>query len=161
MHEAQPYPGRLPGHARNERRAEILDEAFTAAQGEGAAELPEVRLLGWPQYRFCVMHQLTDPLTQLQRPGCRHQAPSGPDQQRIAGGFAQACQRPTHRRRAQSQALGGARNAAFGKQHIKGDQQIEIGSGHLSPLGMVTWRLTHLSTATAAPSAMLGPDVPL
>ena len=61
-------PGRLSGDARNERRAEIFDKAFTGAQGEGANQLREVRLLGRPQHRFCVLHQLADPLSQVPAP---------------------------------------------------------------------------------------------
>ncbi|MNY15070.1 hypothetical protein D3C86_1482680 [compost metagenome] len=133
LHKAQAYARRLLCDARNQRRTEVFGKAFAAAQGEGSHQLLEVDLRGGAQHRFGVLHQLRDALAQFQRSGRRHQAAPGPDQQRIAHGFAQARQCPAHCRGAQPQALGGARHAAFGEQHIEGDQQIEIGCGHLSP----------------------------
>ena len=77
-----------------------------------------------------VLHELADPLAQLERARRRHQAAPGPDQQRIAGRLAQSRQRPAHRRRAQPQPLRRARHAALGEQHVEGDQQVEIGCRH-------------------------------
>jgi hypothetical protein len=80
----------LFGDARNQPGAEIFDKAFTGAQGERANQLREVRLLGRTQHRFDLLHQLADLLSQGQCPRRGHQTASGPDQQRIASGFAQS-----------------------------------------------------------------------
>ncbi|MNV90154.1 hypothetical protein D3C71_1845080 [compost metagenome] len=82
------------------------------------------------QHRFHVTHQHADPVAQFQRPGCGDQAAPGAHQQRVARGFPQARQRAAHGRGAEAQAPGGARHAAFRKQRIQGDQQIEVGRGH-------------------------------
>ena len=134
LHKAQAYARRFLCNARNQCRPEVLGKAFAAAQGEGSHQLFQVDLRGRAEHRFGVLHQLRDALAQCECSGRGHEAAPGPDQQRVAGGFAQARQRPAHRRGAQPQALGGARHAAFREQHIEGDQQVEIGSGHISPL---------------------------
>ncbi|MNI48327.1 hypothetical protein D3C73_1028850 [compost metagenome] len=132
-HEAQAYAGRLFGDAGDQCGAEVFDKSFAGTKGEGARHLQEVGLLGRTQHRLGLLHKLGDPLTQFQRTRRWHQAAAGPDQQRIAGGFAQSRQRPAHRRWTQAQAFGGAGDTAFCQQHIEGDQQVEIGSGHAWP----------------------------
>ena len=130
LHEAQPHAGRLPADAGDQVRAEILDEAFAGPQREGADELFEIELLDRAQHRLRVLHELADPLAELERAGRGNQAAPGPDQQRIARRLAQPRQGPAHRRRAEPQPPGRARDAAFGEQHVEGDQQVEIGSRH-------------------------------
>jgi hypothetical protein len=43
LHEAQAHAGRLGADAREQRRPEVLDEAFAGAQREGARQLPRDR----------------------------------------------------------------------------------------------------------------------
>ena len=145
LHEAQPHAGRFRADARDEIRPEILDEAFAGPQRERPDELPEVELLGGAQHRLAVLHELADPLAQLERPRRGNETAPGPDQQRIARRLAQPRQRPAHRRRAEPQPLGGARDAAFREQHIERDEQVEIGCRHaptIAPLAVI-WRQTH------------------
>ena len=125
-HEAQPHAGRFFRDARDQRRSEILDEAFAGAQRENADE----RRLSRPEDRFALPHELPHPLAQFQRAWCRHQAAPRPHQKRIARGFPQARERAAHRGWAQPQLLRGARDATFREQDIEHDQQIEIGRGH-------------------------------
>ncbi|MNF90512.1 hypothetical protein D3C84_730780 [compost metagenome] len=113
MHETQAHAWCLCGDEGDQRSAEVFDEAFAGAQSEGAFQVHEVGLLGRAQHRFYLLHQLTDPLAQFQCSRRRHEAAPGPDQQRIARGFAQTCQRPAHRRRTEAQTLGGPRHAAL------------------------------------------------
>jgi hypothetical protein len=135
-------PGALGADACDEVRSEALDEAFAGAQREGSHQPLEVERLGRAQHRCSVLHELTDPPAQRERPGRRDETASGPDQQRIARRRTQSRQRPAHRRRAEPQPLRRARHAAFRKQHIEGDQQIEIGCRHGSSIA-VMWRQTH------------------
>jgi hypothetical protein len=97
---------------------------------EGAGELRQVGRLGGTQHRLAVLHQLADALAQFQRARRRHHPAPGPDQQRVAGDFAQARQRAAGGRRTELQPPPGARDVAFGQQHVEGDQQVEIGAGH-------------------------------
>ncbi len=128
--EGQADPRRLAADAGNERGTESLDEALAVAQREAAAELREIECLGRPQDRPGVADHLADPFAQFERAGRRNETAPGPDQQRVARRLAQARKRAAHRRRAQPQAPGGTGHAAFGKQHIKRDEQVEVGSGH-------------------------------
>ena len=84
-----------------------------------------------------VLHELTDPLAEFERSGCGNETASGPDQQRIARRLTQSRQRPAHRRRAEPQPSGCARNAAFREQHIEGDKQVEIGCRHASTIAQL------------------------
>ena len=120
--------------AHNEIRSEVLDKTIAGPQREGSHQPFEVERLGRAQHRLGVLHELTDPPAQFERARCRNETASGPDQQRIAGRRTQSRQRPAHRRRTEPQPLGCARDAAFREQHIKGDQQVEIGLRHASAL---------------------------
>ena len=122
VHETQAHPWGVLGDTRQQGGAEAFDELLASAQGEGAHHLTQVQGVCRAQYRMGVLHQLADLFTQLQRPGRRYQAAPGTYQQRIASGCTQTRQGPAHGRRAQAQALGGASDAAFGKQHVQGDE---------------------------------------
>ena len=126
--ESQPDPRRLAADAGDQRGAEGLDETLAVAQREGAVEPGKIELFGRPQDRLGVADHLADLLAQFERARRRNETAPGPHQQRIAGRLAQPRKRPAHRRGAEPQAPGGARHAAFGKQHIKRDKQVEIGS---------------------------------
>ena len=54
--------------------------------------------------------------------------------------FAQPRQSPAHGGRAEVQAPRGSGDAAFGKQHIQRDEQVEIGSRHKRNHSMVVAR---------------------
>ncbi len=145
-HEAQPHPRRLPADARNESRSEALHETLAGAQRERSDEASEVELLGGAQNGFRVVHEPADPLAKLERSGRRNETASGPDQQGIARRLAQPRERPAHRGRAEPQSTGGARDTAFGEQHVQGDEQVEIGHGHASTVtrpGRHVWRHMH------------------
>src|SRR5262249_21213091 len=163
LHEAQPHAGSFFRDAGNEARSKILHETFAGPQRERAGKRSEVELLGRTQRRFSVQHELADLFAQRERPAGRHQTASGPDQQRIARGLAQARQRPAHGRGAQPQPSGRARDAAFLEQHIEGDQQVEIGRRHCAPAFSATmmWRQTHEYSANRASSAISGDQLPL
>ncbi|MNN41440.1 hypothetical protein D3C81_1555590 [compost metagenome] len=101
LQEKQAYAGGFGAQAGDQARAEIFHETVAGAQGEGASQLPKVQLFGRTQHRFGLLHQLPDLLAQGDGARGWHQAASGPDQQRVAGGAAQSRQRPAHRRGAQ------------------------------------------------------------
>ena len=132
--EAKLHAWGLFADARNQGRAEILDEAFAVAQGERAHELCQVECRDGAQHGFGVLHQLADTLGEFDGAWRRHESASGAHEQGIAGGFAQACEGAAHRRRAQVQPARGARDVALGEQRVEGDEQIEIGPRHVSTI---------------------------
>ena len=129
-HEAQPDPRRFPADASEQARPEILDETVARPQRERPGHLAKVRLARRAQDRLRVLHERPDGLSELDRPRRGHEAAPGPDQQRILRRLAQPRQRPAHRRGAQAQAPGRARDAPLGEQHVERHEQVEVGRRH-------------------------------
>ena len=145
LHEAQPYPRSLLAGASNEIRSEVLDKAFAGTKRERPDELFEVELLSRAENRFCILNELTDLLAEFDRSGCGNETASGSDQKWIAGRLSQSRQRAAHRRRAQPQPLGCARNTPFREHRIERDEQVEIRGRHALILAqfVLIWRQTH------------------
>src|SRR5690242_6468718 len=89
LNEAQPHRRSFGARARDQAWAEGLDEAFAGAERERSGELREANLFGGPEHRLGILHELADTIAQLQRPRCRNETASSPDQQWIACGLAQ------------------------------------------------------------------------
>lgn len=82
--------------------------------------------LGRLQNRLGIEHQLMHLLAQRERARCRYQTPARPDEQRVPRRLPKPRQRSTHGGGAETQALGGALDAALREEDIKRGQQIEI-----------------------------------
>src|SRR5439155_11303220 len=129
-YEAEPHARSFLAGASYEIRSEVLNKTFAGTKRERPDELFEVELLGRTENRFCILNELTDPLAEFERSGCRNETSSGPDQQRVAGRLSQSRKRAAHRRRAKPQPLGCARNTPFREHRIKRDKQVEIWGRH-------------------------------
>lgn len=132
--ETQPHAGRFFGEARDEFRSEVFNEALTGSQGEGSNECVQVELFGGTQDFLDFLNEPADPFAEFERAGRGNEVSSGPDQEGIAGRFAQAGQCPAHRGRTEAQPFGRPRDAAFREKNFECDQQIEIGARHAPTL---------------------------
>ena len=137
QHEAQPDTGGIRAGSGDESGAEIFGETFTGAQGECPDQSGKVKRLCGAQNRFRFSHQYADPVAQFERPGRRDEAATRTHQQGVAHRFAQAGKRAAHRRRAEPEPAGGACDTAFGKQHVQGDQQVEIRFRHARTIARI------------------------
>ena len=105
--------------------------------------------------RLPILHEPADALAKLERSRRGNERAPGSDQERIARRLSQSRERPAHRRRAEAQAPRSARDAALCEQHVERDEQIEVGHA-VAPYQSLaaTWRRTHVSSASAACSAI-------
>lgn len=134
LHEIQANAGGVPTDPFEQIRSEILDKTLAGPQREGSDKPREVDGPLWAENRFHVLDQLANLLAEFERPRRGNQTASGPHQERIPCRRPQPRQRPAHGRRTQPQPFGCPCHAAFGKQDIKRDKQVEIGWRHISTI---------------------------
>ena len=121
--------GRFAGDPSQETCPEVLHEALAGSHRERSLKLVETEPARGSQHRLGVMHQSANGFAELERSRRCNQTPTRPHRQRIAGCLAQSRQGTAHRRRAEVQSSGSARNIAFRKQDIEREEQIGIRSG--------------------------------
>lgn len=130
LHETQAHAGRFRAQTGKEGGPEILDKAIAGAQGKGPYQPLDLEFSLRTQDGFRFLHQPADPLAQFERPRRGNEAAPGSNEKRVARRLTQPLERPAHGRGAQAQPLRGARDAAFGEQHVQGDEEVEIGLRH-------------------------------
>jgi hypothetical protein len=70
LQEAEPHARSLLANASDEIRSEVLNEAVARTKRERPDEVFEVEPLGRAENTFCILNELTDPLTEFERAGC-------------------------------------------------------------------------------------------
>lgn len=128
--EAQSHTGGLFLETCNESRTKCFDEAVAGAQCEVSDKVLGREFCSRSQGCFRILNDPADGFAEFNGSGCWNKSTSGTRQKRIT------CRRPepgkgaAHGRWTEAQTPGRTCDAAFGKQCVQSDQQVEIRSLH-------------------------------